>query len=84
MMLTHVCPNCKKEHEMAVTPEPDHLCPECEEKLLWKNSARLVIDFDCGNCPMKKEEGQWLDRLIREECEKRGIKLEKVEWYGVD
>lgn len=29
-MLTHVCPNCKKEHLKDTTPEPDKLCPVCE------------------------------------------------------
>ena len=31
MKLTHKCPTCGKEHELDCTPEPDHLCPECEE-----------------------------------------------------
>lgn len=83
--MTHVCPNCKKEHEMNCTPEPDQLCPECSHNEdIWKNTARLVIDFDAGNCPMKKEEGQRLDNLIREECAKMSIKIDKVEWYGLD
>jgi hypothetical protein len=33
---------------------------------------------------MKKEEGQRLDNLIREECNKFHITIEKVEWYGLD
>jgi len=55
-----------------------------KQEIDYKNSTRLTIDFDCGNCRMTKEEGQWLERLIREESIKMGIKVEKVEWIGLD
>jgi hypothetical protein len=30
-MLTHICPCCKEEHECNFTPEPNVLCPRCED-----------------------------------------------------
>ena len=41
MMLTHVCPNCKAEHEQPTTPEPDKLCQVCE--LVEKRIVDAVI-----------------------------------------
>jgi rubrerythrin len=40
MRLTHICPKCKKEHEEDSTPEPDKLCPECE------NMKSIVVSIN--------------------------------------
>jgi hypothetical protein len=83
MLLNHVCPNCKKTHEMAVTPEPDHLCSECQERLMYKNSARLTIDFDCGNCSMTKAEADEIEDHIKVLVKEMNIDITKVEWHGL-
>ena len=43
MMLTHVCPLCRIKHELAQTPEPNQLCPQC--KLERANLIVLREDY---------------------------------------
>lgn len=83
MRLIHVCSKCKTEYDIEGVPFPEWLCPLCDQEING-NIAELKIKFRTGNSPMNKEEGNFLERMLEEECTKMGIKLEKVEWYGID
>ena len=36
MKLNHKCPSCHILHEKECTPEPDQLCPDCENEKNYK------------------------------------------------
>jgi len=79
MMLTHICPNCGKEHEMECTPEPDQLCSKCESRV--NNIVKVEFWVDCGNCPMCKDERQWYIGEIEKLCKQRESSLKDIKVY---
>lgn len=78
-MLTHICPDCGKEHEEESTPEPSQLCDECYSKA-YSHSATVEIDINCGNTPMQNDEKLWLEITIRDLLKERSMTIKDMRW----
>lgn len=100
MMLTHICPNCKKEHEMNCTPEPDQLCPVCklaEERTvvayipvkMWVNN-NVYCRTPCLFCAYDFKPGMTLFEIpgkgfICPDCvDELNIQVDHLDWKTID